>query len=242
MKFPHFSSWATGIGFVLCICLFLSGCGASDTPSPPAASIPGGPEANADGQSTQTVSTELEAGDLAKSDFRGEEFPEVVLTTTLGKIRLKLDAKKAPATVDNFLTNYVATNHYDGTVFHYVQPDGMILGGLFDADMSPRPTKIEIQNEAMNGLKNKRGTIAMSRDPNVVHSSTCQFFVNCADNTTFDHIGSEDSSSFGYCVFGEVIEGMDVVDAISKVDVQSNDGFVNLPKEPVQILSAERVK
>lgn len=241
MKFPYLSSSATVIGFAVCLGLLTAGCGSSDSANPPAVSI-NDPASGGIDTASHTVSTDTPGTARKRSDFRGEEFPEVILTTTKGDIHLKLDAKKAPATVDNFLTNYISTNHYDGTIFHYVQPKGMVLGGLFDAGMNPRETKSEIQNEAMNGLKNKRGTIAMSRDPSFIHSSTCQFFINCADNTAFDHIGTDDSSSFGYCVFGEVVEGMDVVDAISKVEVQSSDGFVNLPREPIQILSAQRVK
>lgn len=236
MKFPHLSSSLAILGFAVCVSLLTTGCGSSDAANPPAVSIndPGNMDA-----ASRAMKVDLsEKG----SDFRGEEFPEVILTTSKGEIHLKLDAKKAPATVDNFLTNYISTDHYNGTIFHYVQPKGMILGGLFDSSMNPRETKSEIQNEAMNGLKNTRGTIAMSRDPNFIHSSTCQFFINCADNTSFDHIGTDDSSSYGYCVFGEVVEGMDVVDAISAVEVQSSDGFVNLPREPVKILSAHRIK
>lgn len=241
MFFPHLSFQATNFGLVIGLIAFCLGCGSSDTAVPPTANI-GDPTQTTEDETTHTVSNEIDSVDLKQSDFRGEEFPEVVLTTTLGKIRLRLDAKKAPATVDNFLTNYVATKHYDGTIFHYVQPQGMILGGLFDENMQPRPMRSEIQNEAFNGLKNKRGTIAMSRDPNYIHSSTCQFFINCADNPSFDHIGTDDSSSYGYCVFGEVIDGMNVVDAISSVEVQSGSEYANLPKQPVQILSAERVK
>ncbi|RCS54931.1 peptidylprolyl isomerase [Bremerella cremea] len=217
--------------------MFATGCGSSDPVSPPAVSI-GTPGAENGGAGTQTVSTELQL-DNGASEFGGEEFPEVILNTTKGAIRLKLDAKKAPATVDNFLTNYVATGHYNGTIFHYVKAQGMILGGLFDASMNPKETRSEIQNEANNGLKNKRGTIAMSRDPNFIHSSTCQFFINCADNSSFDYIGPDDSNSYGYCVFGEVVDGLDVVDAISQTEVNANDGT---PSQPIEILSAERVK
>ena len=237
MKFPHSSTKMAAIGLLVCFALFAAGCGSSDSTNPPAASI--GTTGSGSGiGDTQTVSTRS-ALDQEPSEFGGEEFPEVVFTTTLGKVRLKLDAKKAPATVDNFLTNYVATGHYDGTIFHYVQPEGMILGGLFDKTMTPKATRTIIQNEAANGLKNKRGTIAMSRDQNYIHSSTCQFFINCADNSSFDYIGPDDSSSYGYCVFGEVIDGMEVVDAISQVDSDDTDGS---PKQTVEILSAERVK
>lgn len=237
MMFPQSSTWITALGFVLCFGMFATGCGSSDSVTPPSVSIgTHGTESGTAG--TQTVSTNLNLADSA-SEFGGEEFPEVILNTTKGAIRLKLDAKKAPATVDNFLTNYVATGHYNGTIFHYVKAQGMILGGLFDATMTPKETRSEIQNEATNGLKNKRGTIAMSRDPNFIHSSNCQFFINCADNSSFDHIGPDDSSSYGYCVFGEVVEGMDVVDAISQTEVNTNDGT---PTQPIEILSAERVK
>lgn len=241
MKSPHLSPLAILIALFLVAVPLALGCGGDDTAAPPAASISGG-SSEGGTDSSLLVTTDLSPLEISDSEFRGEQFPEVILATSKGKIRLKLNAKEAPATVDNFLTNYVATKHYDGTIFHYVQPDGMILGGLFDESMSPKPTRSEIGNEATNGLKNKRGTIAMSRDPNFIHSSTCQFFINCADNQSFDHIGTDDSSSYGYCVFGEVVEGMDVVDAISKVSVKSSDGFVNLPEEPVRILSAERIK
>lgn len=241
MKSPHLFPPAIFWGLVIGAFVLSSGCGGVDGAAPPAASINQTPS-QGEVDTSLLVSTDLSSAELSEPEFRGEEFPEVVLMTTKGKIRLKLNAKEAPATVDNFLTNYVATKHYDGTIFHYVQPSGMILGGLFDERMAPKPTRSEILNEATNGLKNVRGTIAMSRDPNFIHSSTCQFFINCADNTSFDHLGLEDSSSYGYCVFGEVVEGMDVVEAISRVSVKSSDGFVNLPEEPVQILSAERIK
>lgn len=237
MKFPHSSTKMAAIGLLFCFGMFAAGCGSSASNDPPVASIGTAGSGSGTGKS-QTVSTGSGI-DQEPSEFGGEEFPEVVLTTTLGEVRLKLNAKKAPATVDNFLTNYVATGHYDGTIFHYVQPQGMILGGLFDTTMTPKATRTVIQNEAANGLKNKRGTIAMSRDQNYIHSSTCQFFINCADNSSFDYIGPDDSSSYGYCVFGEVIDGMDVVDAISEVESDAADGS---PKQVVEILSAERIK
>ncbi len=237
MKFPHSSTWIAAFGLILCLGMFATGCGSSDSVDLPSVSI-GTDDAAKETGGSQTVSTDFNPEDNV-SEFGGEEFPEVVLKTTMGTIRLKLDAKKAPATVDNFLTNYVATGHYDGTIFHYVQPEGMILGGLFDATMTPKSTRTEIQNEANNGLKNKRGTIAMSRDPNFIHSSTCQFFINCTDNSSFDYIGPDDSSSYGYCVFGEVVEGMNVVDAISKAEVDPSEGR---PTQCVEILSAERIK
>jgi len=223
------------------------GCNSSDSPLPDA-SISGAKSSTNTSTSEEdklTVSTSYRADDAnvrIRERSRAEAYPEVLISTSLGDIRLRLDANKAPATVHNFLSSYVERGYYDGVIFHYVQPDGMILTGLFDAELEPRQPRSEIQNEATNGLTNKRGTIAMSRDPNYIHSSTSQFFINCADNPTLDHVGREESVDYGYCVFGEVIEGMNVVDAIASTPVTSKDQFVNIPVEPVVIHSAKRIK
>ncbi|PHS12520.1 MAG: peptidylprolyl isomerase [Blastopirellula sp.] len=168
-------------------------------------------------------------------------FPEVVLTTNKGKIRIRLNAEKAPRTVDNFLTNYVATKHYDGTIFHFVDKEFMALGGKYQADFTAKPARLMILNEANNGLKNKRGTIAMARNANMIHSSTCQFYFNLVDNDSLDYLSEDTSANYGYCVFGEVIEGMDVIDQIANSQVQDIPDFVNIPVEPIIILSAEQV-
>lgn len=223
------------------------GCGSSDT-SLPDASISGSESsitASILDEDKLTVSTSFRAKDANSRTLgrsRAEAYPEVLISTSLGDIRLRLDANKAPATVYNFLSSYVERGYYDGVIFHYVQPGGMILTGLFDAELEPRQPRSEIQNEATNGLKNKRGSIAMSRDPNYIHSSTSQFFINCADNPALDHVGREESVDYGYCVFGEVIEGMNVVDAIASTPVTSKDQFINIPVEPVVIYSAKRIK
>jgi len=235
MKFPRSSHFA--LAFVLVGTAWLVGCSSGDS-TPPTANIPPPENATPVESEDLLVSTNVNKVSILEEEFEGVEFPEVILSTTHGEIHLRLDAKKAPATVDNFLTNYVETDHYNGTVFHYVSPDSMILGGLFDKTMTPKPTRTEIRNEATNGMKNVRGTVAMSRDPNFIHSSTCQFFINCGDNPTLDHLNTEDSSSYGYCVFGEVIQGMDVVEAISKVECNAT----NSPSTPVEIVKAERIK
>ena len=159
--------------------------------------------------------------------------PRVALETTLGRIVIELAPKEAPKTVDNFLT-YVKAGHYDGTVFHRVIPTFMIQGGGFSADMTERPTRAPIPLESRNGLKNDRGAVAMARrgDPN---SATAQFFINVSDNRFLDHPGQD---GWGYCVFGKVTAGMDVVDRIRKVKTGTQQGYQDVPVEPVIIEKA----
>jgi peptidyl-prolyl cis-trans isomerase B (cyclophilin B) len=161
------------------------------------------------------------------------ENPKVVIQTNKGDITVELDGDKAPATVKNFLT-YVDEGFYDGTIFHRVIEGFMIQGGGFDKDMKQKPTHAPIENEADNGLKNERGTIAMARtsDP---HSATAQFFINLKDNDFLNHT-SNDPSGWGYAVFGRVTEGMDVVDAIAAAPTGRGGPFPkDVPQETVQI-------
>ena len=159
--------------------------------------------------------------------------PRARIETTLGVMVIELFEDKAPATVANF-KRYAHRGYYDDTLFHRVLEDRVIQGGGHRADYSEKPTDPPVLNEADNGLSNVRGTLAMARtaDP---HSATAQFFINLSDNTPYDHRGN-DARNFGYCVFGRVIEGMDVADAIGKVKVQSRAGFDNnVPVTPVLI-------
>jgi peptidyl-prolyl cis-trans isomerase B (cyclophilin B) len=158
--------------------------------------------------------------------------PQVVIETSKGAIVLELYRDKAPKTVDNFL-RYARWGHYDGTIFHRVIPDFMIQGGGFTPDMKQKLTKMPVDNEADNGLKNDRGTVTMARtqDP---HSATAQFFINTKDNKFLNH-KSKTSEGWGYAVFGKVIKGMDVVDAISKVETQTRGSMANVPVEAVVI-------
>ncbi|HEX6928791.1 MAG TPA: peptidylprolyl isomerase [Gammaproteobacteria bacterium] len=158
----------------------------------------------------------------------------VILDTSQGEIHVELYADKAPITVENFL-KYVDDGFYDGTIFHRVIPDFMIQGGGFTADMSQKPTRDPIKNEADNGLSNEPYTLAMART-SVVASATAQFFINVADNVFLDH-GSRD---FGYAVFGKVVKGEDVVDAIAGVATGMQAGMRDVPKETVTITSARR--
>ena len=164
---------------------------------------------------------------------------KVRLTTSKGEILLQLDADKAPATVENF-KNYVTSGHYDGTIFHRVIEDFMIQGGGLDPDMRDLPTNAPIKNEANNGLKNLSGAIAMARtgDP---HSASAQFFINTNDNAFLD-FRSESTDGWGYCVFGKVIEGMDVVEAIEGTDTTSRRGHQDVPVDPIHITKAEVVE
>ena len=162
----------------------------------------------------------------------------VKLHTNHGVITLELDAEKAPVTVANFLA-YVEAGHYNNTVFHRVIDGFMIQGGGFEPGMNQKPTGEQIKNEADNGLKNERGTIAMARTQ-APHSATAQFFINVADNDFLNH-RSPDLQGWGYCVFGKVSDGMDVVDAIRKVKTGSSGFHQDVPKEDVIIERAEVV-
>lgn len=163
--------------------------------------------------------------------------PQVVLRTSLGEITLELYPEKAPITVENFLT-YVDEKHYDNTIFHRVIKGFMIQGGGMTANMEPKATHSPIQNEANNGLLNTRGSIAMARTSDI-HSASSQFFINVADNA-FLNFRAPTASGYGYCVFGKVISGMDVVEAIEKVKTGSKNGHGDVPLTAVTILEAYR--
>jgi len=162
----------------------------------------------------------------------------VKLQTNFGTITLDLDAEKAPQTVANFL-QYVNDGFFNDTIFHRVIDGFMIQGGGFMADMTQKATRDQIQNEATNGLKNAAYTVAMARTPNP-HSASSQFFINLADNGFLDHTG-QNSQGWGYCVFGKVVEGKDVVDKIAKVKTGNKAGHQDVPVEAVIIESAEVV-
>jgi peptidyl-prolyl cis-trans isomerase A (cyclophilin A) len=159
---------------------------------------------------------------------------EVVFSTNKGDITIELYADKAPITVKNFLA-YVDEGFFNDTIFHRVIPNFMVQGGGFTKDMKQKPTKAPIKNEADNGLRNSRGTLAMART-SVVDSATGQFFINLVDNSFLDN-GVRD---FGYAVFGKVVSGMDVVDKIGAVKTTTVAGQQNVPVEPVIVISAKR--
>ncbi|MBD2812559.1 peptidylprolyl isomerase A [Xenorhabdus sp. Vera] len=157
----------------------------------------------------------------------------VKLMTSAGEIELELDSNKAPITTKNFV-EYVNEGFYNNTIFHRVIPGFMIQGGGFTKDMKQKATREPIKNEADNGLRNLRGTIAMARTADK-DSATSQFFINVTDNAFLDH-GQRD---FGYAVFGKVVKGMDVVDKISQVKTENVGPYQNVPAKPILILSAK---
>lgn len=165
--------------------------------------------------------------------------PQVILETSLGSIILELYPDQAPISVANFL-RYVDSGFYDGTIFHRVIPGFMIQGGGFTKDMNEKKTDEPIKNEAGNGLSNLHGTIAMART-SVVDSATSQFFINTVDNLFLDH-QDESLEGYGYCVFGKVIEGLEIAERIQNVPTGTIGYFQDIPKDPVIIISAKRKK
>ena len=158
----------------------------------------------------------------------------VLLKTSMGDITLELDPKKAPLSAKNFEA-YVTSGHYDGTIFHRVIPGFMIQGGGFTADMQQKATDAPVENEAKNGLKNVRGAISMARTSNP-HSATSQFFIVHKDSSFLDYPGQD---GWGYCVFGKVTKGLEVIDAIAAVQTTNAGMHQNVPAEPIVIKSAK---
>jgi cyclophilin family peptidyl-prolyl cis-trans isomerase len=231
--------WALAVTVVL---LFV-GCGSSaestttvldttaatDTAASTDTTAGGDPTATTTSPGGDTASSSTTKGTAPMSDGN----PVVVLHTSKGDITLELDAAKAPISTQNFL-DYASAGYYDTTIFHRVIPGFMVQGGGFTADMATKPGgKPPIKNEAGNGLKNLRGTVAMART-GVVDSATSQFFVNVVDNGFLDH-RDETANGFGYAVFGKVTAGMDVVDAIVAVATTTKGSYENVPVDAVTI-------
>ncbi|MBI2480330.1 MAG: peptidylprolyl isomerase [Planctomycetia bacterium] len=202
----------------------------------------GGTEAGAAGLSgggaARLTSDAANPATPAPAAFQKNLFPEVVIMTSAGDVRVRLNAEKAPVTVDNFLANYVVRGFYSNTIFHHVDP-GYIVAGGYTTDLEAREVRAPIRNEAMNGLKNSRGTITMSRSPQYGDSATSQFFINVTAAPSLDY--DESSENAGYCVFGEVVEGMDVVDRIAKAEVHDTGDFPQMHVEAIVVTAIERV-
>lgn len=178
---------------------------------------------------------DVKSGDV-KKEMPMESHVNVLMKTSMGDIVLELDREKAPVSVANFL-KYTNEKAYDGTIFHRVMDGFMIQGGGFNPDMSQRSTHDPIINEWENGLKNMRGTIAMARLGGQANSATSQFFINLKDNTFLD----DPRDGAGYAVFGKVIKGMDVVDAIAKVQTGKKNMHADVPIEPVTIVEVKEI-
>jgi cyclophilin family peptidyl-prolyl cis-trans isomerase len=168
--------------------------------------------------------------------------PIVVLHTTVGDIKIRLFKEKAPQTVSNFLHNYVARGFYAETIVHHVEPGVMLIAGGYGSDLAAKETRTPIYNESRGGLSNRRGTVAMIHDASSPHSGTSQFFINLADNPDFDAQESDAGDEYGYCVFGEVIEGMDVVDRIAASQTTASGEFASVPSPPVMVSSAVQLR
>jgi peptidyl-prolyl cis-trans isomerase A (cyclophilin A) len=199
------------------------GCGGNgDGSQPPATAITSG---------STTTGGEQDAA-LKKRTFDGKH-PVVVVETSLGNITLELDREKAPVTVDNFLS-YVSAGHYEKTIIHQVFKGQGFLGGGYGMNLVEKPVRLpSIFNEAHNGVKNLRGTISMARRPDAVDSATCQFFINVADNPNLD-FRERTPEGYGYCVFGKVTEGLDVVDKIADTPVHDRKDIPDFDRTPVQ--------
>lgn len=227
------------------IACLAAGCSSDEpTTEPPTASITAG-DADSPGYATppaaNSSTTDNAEGSPAVAQTDADPMrPMVLISTSLGDIKVQLDREKAPVTVNNFLS-YADNGHYDGCIFHQVIEQFIVLGGGYDAQLVEKPTSIPIRNEAANGLANARGTIAMARQADVIASSTSQFFFNVADNPALDH-QSEAPAEFGYCVFGKVIDGMDVVDKISQAQVTDRDNFESIPAANIVIHSITRAR
>jgi cyclophilin family peptidyl-prolyl cis-trans isomerase len=168
------------------------------------------------------------------AETQGKSNPSVVMSTNMGEIRIELFAGQAPVTTENFL-DYASEGFYDGLIFHRVIPGFMVQGGGFDRQMKQKATRSPIKKEATNGLQNRVGSIAMART-SVVDSATAQFFINLKDNSFLDHRNTS-ADGFGYAVFGQVVEGMDVVQKIEGVKTASRGSYQDVPVEPVVIQS-----
>jgi cyclophilin family peptidyl-prolyl cis-trans isomerase len=191
----------------------------------------------AESQETQAEAEPKGEGTMQEAQLKG---PQVLLQTSMGNILLGFYPDQAPLTVENFLS-YVEDGYYDGLIFHRVIPDFMIQAGGHEADLVMRESEREpIRNESDNGLKNERGTVAMART-GAPHSASSQFFINLVDNSFLDY-GAQGPDQWGYAVFGKVVEGMNVVDAIAAVPTGSAGGMQDVPREPVTILSATIVQ
>jgi cyclophilin family peptidyl-prolyl cis-trans isomerase len=190
----------------------------------------------------QALADAREPGSSTTAKSVSTEYPVVRLDTSLGAITVRLNAVKAPLTVRSFL-NHVNDGFYTDTLIHYVDADTMILGGGYLADGQAKSPGPSIRNEAHNGLANLRGTIAMTRDVAAgIDSATSQFFINLVDSPTFDHRG-ETSEDYGYCVFGEVVEGLDVAERISRSPTRAGAGdLAQTPDPPVVVKSIQVIR
>lgn len=230
----------------------LSGTGCGSSTPLPAASIEAGSEETVKAAQTTTVSSATKLPETIDYSAQpsiyggGEQSPVpnpvVVIHTSAGDITVELFLEQAPNTVSNFLDNYVRQGFYDGTIFHHVDPEGIVVGGGYTQEMQLKPTRGALFNESANGLTHVRGTLGMFRDLEDAHSATSQFFFNVVDNPGLNYQGDATAAERGYCVFGKVIEGMEVVDKLAAAPLAPQQDFDHLPSEVAVIQSVEQTR
>jgi peptidyl-prolyl cis-trans isomerase A (cyclophilin A) len=216
--------------------LALVGCGKSSAKTA-ATTADGAQQQSASASAINSAAAAKPAPDLPKPID-----PMIVLHTSQGDVTIKLFQEKSPRTVENFLRGYAERGFYEQTIFHHVEPGQMIIAGGYTADLQRKPPRAPIYNESKNGLLNRRGTIAMIRDADAPHSATSEFFINLADNPDFDFKATDEDDVPGYCVFGEVVQGMDVIDRIAQLPTSSLGDFAKVPSPPVTIARIERLQ
>lgn len=213
--------------------MVLAGCNrGGDGSQSPAAAI-GGP-------SGSSPASGGEAGPSLQKPNSDPNHPVVEIDTSMGKLTVQLDAEKSYQTTSNFLS-YVDAGHYDQTIIHQVYKGQGFLGGGYGVNLTEKPGRTPIRNEADNGVKNTRGTISMVRQPDMIDSATCQFFVNVVDNPALDY-RDRTPEGYGYCVFGMVTDGMGVVDKIAAVEVRDTPEFDHAPVQPIVVKSIRRIR
>lgn len=236
----------TGKGWLATWCLVViggagfTGCGSGK--GTPSASIEGTPSASESPIAQSAQPAPLDVTPPAPVAKKPQVDPIVVIHTSQGNVKVQLFVHKAPQTVDNFMRNYVNRGFYEQTIFHHVDKNSMLAAGGFTTDLQAKPTRAPVFNESNNGLKNTRGMLAMARDPELAHSATSQFFFNLGDNPGLDFSGDAETGEFGYCVFGKVLEGLDVLDKIAQLPVGPQGDFPAVPTEPVVIQSIQQVQ
>ena len=228
------------VGLFISSLVFSAGCSSSTEVTPPEAVATTAPAPAPAATTYRAGGTDDEGPAFAHvklPEVTKQPNPTVVLHTSQGDIKLLLNAEKAPRTVYNFVT-YVNNGHYRDTIFHQVEKGYALLGGGFTEDLVEKDARYAIPSEANNGLKNKRGAIAMARRLDDPDSATCQFIINLSDNAGFDHQGDE-PDKYGFCVFGQVVDGWDTLERIASVEVKDTEQFARLPVTPVKINSVQ---
>lgn len=233
--------------FTLIVFFSVTGCGKKGQVPPEAKIQVEENDGQADGEDARMSPIELTADEASPDSPAVTVLPEVVVHTSQGDIRIRLFAEDAPQTVDNFLENYVDRAVFHDTLIHFVEKDYMMIAGGYTSAYEKVPARAPVIYEGENGLSNRRGTIAVNRHPDFIHSGQSEFFFNLADNEFLDHKEAtspegDASSTPGYCVFGEIVEGIEVADMIGSVEVVDREGFPKTPVAPVVVTAIERIR